>query len=80
MLTLHLTTRLILLISRDPHDSLLLLNNPPTHIGNELLQCLPTPQIKPLLQDLSGDLTEGLAHLDGDADADELLEPCDVGD
>lgn len=76
--TLNLTTGLILLIRGHLDDSTL--NLPVTNLLDKLHQRLLVAEIQPLLQNLSANLPESLADLDGDTDAHELLEPGHVGD
>lgn len=56
-----------------------LVNLPAADLGDELLESLAAAQVEPLLQNLGRDLTEGLADLNGNADAHELLEAGNVG-
>lgn len=76
-LALDFTAGLIFLVGRDKNNGAL--NLPTANILNKLLQSLTATQIKPPLQRLRRDGTESLSALDGNADADQLLEAGDVG-
>ena len=76
--TLNLATGLILLIRGHLDDSTL--NLPVTNLLDKLHQRLLVAEIQPLLQNLSANLPESLADLDGDTDAHELLEPGHISD
>lgn len=76
-LALDLAAGLVLLVGRDADD--ITLDLPAADVGNELGQGVTAAQVEPLLEGLGGDGAEGLANLDGDADADELLETGDIG-
>ena len=80
--TLNFTAGLILLICGHLDNSSAggLFNLPVADLADELFQRLTVPQVEPLLEDVSVDLAEGLADLDGNADAHELLKPGDVRD
>lgn len=76
--TLNLTTSFILLIRGHLND--ITLDLPVTNLLDKLHQRLLVAQVQPLLQNLSVDLPESLADLDGNTDAHELLEPGHIGD
>lgn len=82
-LALDLAARLVLLVRGHLDNSAVgtrLVHLPAADLGDELLEGLAAAQVEPLLQHLGVDLPEGLADLDGDTDAHELLEAGDVGD
>lgn len=77
MLALDLGAGLVLFIGRDADDSAIDL--PATDVDDKLLEGVTVAHIEPGLEVVGGDGAEGLADLDGDADADKLLETSDVG-
>lgn len=77
MLALDLGAGLVLLVGRHADDGAI--NLPATDIDDELVECVTAADIEPGLEVLGGDGAEGVADLDGDADADELLEASHVG-
>lgn len=76
-LALDLAACLILLVGGDGNN--VTLDLPAADISDELAEGITAAHIEPLLQRVGGDRAEGLANLDGDADADQLLETGDIG-
>lgn len=56
-----------------------LVDHPVADFSDELLKSFATSQVKPCLKYIGVDLAEGLADLNGNADAHELFEPGDIG-
>ena len=82
MLALDFAAGLVLLVGGDLDNGAVgagLVDLPAADLGDELLKGLTAPQVKPLLENLGVDLTECLANLNSDADADQLLEAGDIG-
>jgi hypothetical protein len=75
-LALDLAASLVLPVPGQTDHSLLArpVHLPPADVDDELLERVLAAQIQPLSQDIRADLAEGLADLDRDADANQLLE------
>ena len=76
-LALDFAAGLVLLVRRHAHDGTVDL--PAADVRDELVEGFAAAQVQPLLQGVRGDGAEGLADLDGNADAHQLLEAGDVG-
>lgn len=77
MLALDLRAGLVLLVGRHADD--VAIDLPAADIDDELVERVTAADIEPGLEVLGGDGAEGVADLDGDADADEFLETGHVG-
>lgn len=79
----HGAFRLVLFIHRDDHHAPLpsasISQLPTANLANEAFELGPM-QREPAFQDLALDLAAALADVDGDLEADQLLEAVDVGD
>lgn len=77
MLALNLGAGLVLLVGRHTDDGAI--NLPAADVNNELVKRVTAADIEPGLQVLGSDGAEGVADLDGDSDANELLEAGHIG-
>lgn len=77
VLALDLGAGLVLLVGRHADDGTIDL--PAADVDDELVERVTAADIEPGLEVLGGDGAEGVADLNGDADADEFLEAGNVG-